>query len=208
MFFRIIKKTAAVAFWVVIWQLIAVKIALPLILPGPGLVIKRISELVMTPEFWDIVTHSLWRITLGIAVSIVLGVIIGIASARISLVNLLLSPILSLIKATPVASFILLAILWMDSNILPSFISVLIVIPVVVSNISAGIKSTDKELGQVAKVFGFSFFKKVRRLYIPAVYPYFMSSLRSSLGLAWKAGVAAEVLTVPDLSIGKMKRIE
>ena len=111
---------------------------------------------------------------------------------------------MSLVKATPVASFIMLALLWLDRDVLPVFISVLIVVPVVLSNTLAGIKAVDKDLLEVAEVFCFPYGRKLKRLYIPSVYPYFMSALRSSLGLAWKAGIAAEVLAVPALSIGKM----
>jgi NitT/TauT family transport system permease protein len=111
---------------------------------------------------------------------------------------------MSVVKATPVASFIMLALLWIDRDILPAFISVLMVLPVVVSNVYTGIKSTDKNLYEVTKVFRFGFYKKLRFLYFPTVRPYFLSACRSSLGLAWKAGIAAEVLAVPVLSIGKM----
>ena len=52
--------------------------------------------------------------------------------------------------------------------------------------------------------FRFPPFRRLRRVWVPSVLPSFLAACRSTLGLAWKAGVAAEVLTVPVRSIGKM----
>lgn len=204
MLVKAIKKIAAVAFWIAIWQLLAIIINKPLLVPSPVSVLLRLAGLCLTTDFWLSVSLSFVRITAGIAMSLIIGTILGIVTAKSEFVNLLVSPILSLVKATPVASFIMLALLWLDRDSLPIFITVLIVVPVVCSNVFAGIKSVDKSLVEVTQVFKFSFWKTLRRLYIPSVYPYFMSACRSSLGLAWKAGIAAEVLAVPALSIGKM----
>ena len=204
MFKKLIKKTAAVLFWLAIWTVAAYLVSKPLLLPSPFAVAKRAFELCGEVFFWQSVGLSLVRIVTGILFSLIAGVIIGIACATSELVNVLIRPIMSVVKATPVASFIMLALLWIDRDILPAFISVLMVVPVVVSNVYTGIKSTDKNLYEVTKVFRFGFYKKLRFLYFPTVRPYFLSACRSSLGLAWKAGIAAEVLAVPVLSIGKM----
>ena len=128
----------------------------------------------------------------------------AVVCCRFSLARAVIAPAINIVKATPVASFIMLALLWLDRNILPIFITVLIALPVVHSNVSGGIFAIDRGLLQVCRSFGFGFWKKIRILYIPSVFPYFLSACRSSLGLAWKAGVAAEVLAVPAVSIGKM----
>lgn len=186
------------------WQIISYFVASPLLLPGPYLVLKRLAELCGTLRFWHIACVSLLRILAGIAAALVLGVIAAVLSSRYRLANALIAPAVNIIKATPVASFIMLALLWINRDILPAFITVLIALPVVFSNVSAGISTINRGLVQVAYCFGFSAVKKIRRLYIPSVFPYFLSACRSCLGLAWKAGVAAEVLAVPAVSIGKM----
>ena len=204
MFKELIKKTAAVIFWILIWWLLAVIVAKPLLLPDPVCTAVRLFELAITTEFWLIVLMSLARITVGIVASILIGVVLGILCAKSEIANHLISPVMSLVKATPVASFIMLALLWLSRDVLPIFISVLIVVPVVVSNIQTGVLSVDKKYLEVAYVFRFSLKRKLKRIYVPMVYPYFISACKSSLGLAWKAGIAAEVLAVPVLSIGKM----
>ena len=111
---------------------------------------------------------------------------------------------MTLVKSTPVASFIILALIWLGRGILPAFISGLMVLPVVWANVSAGIAAQDPQLLELAKVYSFPRERVLRRITIPTVLPYFRSALSSALGLGWKAGIAAEVLTVPQNSIGKM----
>jgi NitT/TauT family transport system permease protein len=90
----------------------------------------------------------------------------------------------------------------MSRNVLPAFITVLLVLPIIWTNISSGIRSTQRELLEVTKVYKFSPLTKLTKLYIPTVLPYFLAACRSSLGMAWKAGVAAEVLCTPTSAIG------
>ena len=111
---------------------------------------------------------------------------------------------MTLVKSTPVASFIILALIWIGRGILPAFISGLMVLPVVWANVSAGIAAQDPHLLELAQVYGFPRVRVFRRITVPTVLPYFRSALSSALGLGWKAGIAAEVLTVPQNSIGKM----
>lgn len=115
----------------------------------------------------------------------------------------LFSPILTAVKSTPVASFIILAALWFELNVIPVFITTLIVVPIVHANVTEGIHSVDKNLVEVSTVYRFSVGKKILRLYVPSIAPYFMAASKSSLGMAWKAGIAAEVLAIPEHSIGK-----
>ena len=201
---KLIVNLISALFWLAVWQAASIAVASPLLLPGPVSVAKRLVDLSGTSQFWQTAGISLLRILLGIFAALVLGVLTAVVCCRFSLARAVIAPAINIVKATPVASFIMLALLWLDRNILPIFITVLIALPVVHSNVSGGIFAIDRGLLQVCRSFGFGFWKKIRILYIPSVFPYFLSACRSSLGLAWKAGVAAEVLAVPAVSIGKM----
>jgi len=200
----IFKNLIVLIFWLAVWHLLAVAIANPLLLPTPLSVVAHTGELMLTAVFWRTVALSLGRILLGVVCATVLGCILAVLTSSSRAAHSLFSPLITVIKSTPVASFIILLILWVGRDILPSIIVVLMALPVVWSNLSAGIATTDRQLLQMAKVFRFTLWKKLRRVYIPSVMPHFLSACRSCLGLAWKAGVAAEVLTVPAVSIGKM----
>lgn len=200
-----IFKTLGVAvFWLLVWETLAKLVNKELLLPAPVAVLRRFIELALTAEFWGMIALTLLRIACGVLAALVLGTLLAALTERSSLADRLLRPLLTVIKSTPVASFIILALLWMGRDILPGFISALMVLPVVWANVGAGVRETDRELLEVARVFRFSRKQLLRRVYVPSVLPHFLSACKSSIGLGWKAGVAAEVLTVPARSIGRM----
>lgn len=173
-----------------------------LLLPDPVSVFSRVGELIITADFWLIVLNSVKNILFGLILGFVLGTITAILTVNIKAIEIILKPLISIIKITPVASFILLLILWMNRIDVPSFISVLMVFPIVWANVSQGIQSTDKKLKDVSRVFKLSFLKKIIYLYIPSVLPSALAALMSSIGLAWKAGISAEILALPHDTIG------
>ena len=197
-----LKYVFAVLFWVLIWLLAAKSVNTDLLLPSPDTVIRRLFELLSGGEIYVILISSLCRVLFGIVAGIALGILFAVLTFVIKPLEILLSPLFSIIKATPVASFIMLALLWIDNSLLPSFITFLIVFPLAWASISEGIKSAPKGLLEIAQVYNMSHFERIAHVYIPHLIPFFVSTAKSALGLAWKAGIAAEVLAVPRNAIG------
>ena len=200
----VLVSLAVLLFWIAVWALAAGLVNSELLLPGPGLVLRRFLSLAGTSAFWLTVGTSILRVMAGILSAVVLGILLAVLTENSALCKALLSPVMVLIRSTPVASFIILALIWLGRGILPAFISALMVLPVIWANVSAGIAAQDPLLLEMARVYGFSRRRVLRRITLPSVLPYFRSALSSALGLGWKAGIAAEVLTVPQPSIGKM----
>ena len=198
------KTLLAALFWLVLWQLLSAAVGSALLLPAPLAVVRRLFELMGTEEFWRTVLLSLLRISAGIVSAVILGIAAAVLTCRFSLLETLLSPVISVIKTTPVASFVILVLIWLQRDYVPVLISALMAFPIVWSNVSAGIKNTDLSFLELARVYDFSFIKTARSIYFPSVLPYFRSACSSALGFGWKAGIAAEVLTVPGVSIGRM----
>lgn len=196
------KVFGVTLFWLAVWTFISFQINSKLLFPAPLDVLKALAELSLTSDFWITAAHSLLRVVSGILISIVIGSVLAVITELSSILRAVLSPALGIIKATPVASFIILALLWIDRNTLPLYITALIVVPIVWSNVSEGIRSVDKELVAVCKIYKFSPTKKITKLYVPSVAPFFMAACKSSLGMAWKAGISAEVLSTPKYAIG------
>ena len=171
---KMAKSLGALAFWLGVWALLAWIVDRELLLPRPVTVARRLAALVVTA-----------------------------GTSRYRFLDAVLSPLLSVIRSTPVASFILLVLIWVGRDILPCVIVFLMVLPVVWGNVSTGVAATDRQLLEMARVYRFGRWQTVRRVYAPSVGPYLLSACHTSLGLAWKAGVAAEVLTVPALSVGR-----
>lgn len=199
-----IRKVLTVLFWFGVWAGLAAAVQAPLLLPSPTAVFVRLFSLVQQSDFWKIIGLSIFRIMMGVLCAILLGIILSILTCKFQLLETLLSPLLTVIKATPIASFIILILIWIGRERVPAVITGLIVLPVVWNNVSAGIRGMDRDLLEMAALYHLPSGVKLRRIYVPSVMPYFLSAIKTAIGIGWKAGIAAEVLTVPAHSIGKM----
>jgi NitT/TauT family transport system permease protein len=83
------------------------------------------------------------------------------------------------------------------------FIVFLMVMPIIWANLVEGIRKTDRQLLEMARLFKMNRWRRIRLIYLPSISPFLISAVSTSLGLGWKAGIAAEVLSTPDLSLGK-----
>ncbi len=200
---RITRKIAAGAVWLLVWQLCWLAVGQDVLLPSPAGVARRLGQLVCTLPFWQQVGLSLLRILTGYLLALALGAALGALTARSRLADCLLSPALRTVRAIPVASFIILLFVLMSKEHIPTVTSFLMVLPVVWANVDQGVRETDPALLEMARVFRLSPGRVFRHIRLPAVMPFFLAAARTGMGLAWKAGVAAEVLAAPRLGIGR-----
>ena len=203
---RIFKGLLVAAFWIGLWQAAYLVVGQEVLVVSPFAVVKRIVTLGGTFEFWVNTAVSIVRVLAGFGLGTLLGVFLAVFACAFPFIRDFIKPFVAIINSTPVASFILLALVWLKTDTIPMFATFLVVVPIVFSNISEGIFKTDRKLLEMAKVYKFGTLKTVRLIYIPSVLPYFVSAFTASLGMAWKAGVAAEVLSIPKYSIGSRLR--
>ncbi len=199
---RLAKGIAVAIFWVCVWEAASLIVGKEILLPSPFRVLVRLGSLLGTKSFYHTVAASLCRIAAGYISGIVLGIFFAVLTFRSRAAKSLLSPMFTVIKATPVASIIILALVWIGKEYVPVLTAILMVVPVIWANVSAGLEGVSRELWEVTKVYRFSMIKKIKILYIPSILPLFTANAKTALGLAWKAGVAAEVLCTPKFSIG------
>ena len=203
---KILKKIGrallVAAFWLGVWAIAAYRFGKPLLFPSPLSVLETLGKLLQTKEFYIITASSIGNILFGTIGAIVSACVLVIVTARIRFIRELIHPIMAVVKATPVASFIILMLLFLGPVKVPAFITFLIVLPIVWTNLDQGIASIDPQLVEVAKMYRFSFGKRLRVLVFPSLKPYFLSACKTSIGLAWKAGVAAEIIAMPRGTIG------
>lgn len=200
---RITRKIAAGAVWLLVWQLCWLAVGQDVLLPSPAGVARRLGQMVCTLPFWQQVGLSLLRILTGYLLALALGAALGALTARSRLADCLLSPALRTVRAIPVASFIILLFVLMSKEHIPTVTSFLMVLPVVWANVDQGVRETDPALLEMARVFRLPPGRVFRHIRLPAVMPFFLAAARTGMGLAWKAGVAAEVLAAPRLGIGR-----
>ena len=197
------------AFWLGAWQLGALLLERhlegrgnELLLPYPATVAAALWELAGTPSFWATVAVTLGRVWAGLLGGVLLGCLLAGLSCASPWAYRLLAPPIRVVRATPVASFILLVLLWTGRGRVPAVIAGLMVLPVVWENLVRGIRSTDPQLLELARAYRFSRGKTVSLIYLPSLRPHFLSALTTSMGLAWKSGVAAEAICWPRPGIG------
>ena len=200
--FNLLKKLLVLAIWIGIWFFAAFAVNKEVVLPSPAAVFRKLISLAAAKEYYLAIAFSVLRIFAGLLSGVVLGVLLGILCAAFSPADEFISPALSVVRATPVASFIILALVLMDKAFIPVLIAMLMVLPVIFGNIKTGIKNTDRKLLEMAQFFKVGRRAVITKIYMPQVAPYFFSGLKTCLGLAWKAGVAAEVLCYTKRSIG------
>ncbi len=195
-------RLGAVAVWLLLWQLASMAVGLPLLLPSPLAVLLRLGQLCTGADFWLTVASSLLRILLGFLLGVLFGTALAGLCWRFRLIDALARPLLGVLKSTPVASFIILALVWVKTSWLATVISFIMVLPLIYANVREGIDSADRQLLEMAQVFRLSRRKTFRYCYLPAILPFFLSAISSALGFAWKSGIAAEVLGRPARAIG------
>lgn len=202
--FRFLRSLMVAAFWLIVWSVICwlANRNLLLALPYPWDVASALWRLIGESRFWFVVGISLMRVIVGFVSAALFGVLLAMLTTRFEIAHALISPILSIVRAAPVASFIFVAFLWIRSENMPVFIAFLMVLPLVWENVRQGVIQTDTKLLEMAQVFQLNRYQRFWHIRLPAVRPYLRSALTTGFGFAWKAGIAAEILCWPSNSIG------
>lgn len=198
-----IKKTGIIIFWLLVWEFISLLLSNEIILVGPTKVIRALLTQMLLPDFWKTILLSSGKISLGFLLAFTAGIFIGGVAFRFSFLEKLLEPVIVFFKSVPVASFVILALIWVGSRNLSILIAFLVVFPIIYISTLSGLRNADPKLLEMAKVFRIPVRKKLLYLYCPALLPYLESSCHIALGMCWKSGIAAEVIGVPDHSIGE-----
>lgn len=196
-------KILAALFALLVWQLAAMTVNLKILLVSPIEVAVRLTTIWKTEGFFDSIWFSFYHIAGGFFIALVLGVALAALAGRFEWVETLLWPFLITVKTVPVASFVVICLIWLSADNLSVFISFLIVLPVVYSNVLEGIKSEDMGMLEVGTVFRMPFMRRLAYIHLPQLKPFILSACSTALGMAWKAGVAAEIIGTSDGSIGK-----
>ena len=197
------RKILIVIFWLAVWHGLALWVDNPILLVTPTQALWRLWELLPRADFWCSVGASLLRISGGFFLGTALGLFLAGASYKSRLLEEVLSPVMTLLKAIPVASFAVILLIWWGSSALAAAISFLVVFPNLYVQTLEGLRAADQKLLEMGRVFGLPFWNRFFYIYRPALKPFVYGAMKISLGMSWKSGVAAEVIGIPDFSIGE-----
>ncbi len=201
---RKVQGALAVVFWLIVWHAASAAVASPLILVSPLDALKTLCALAVTPAFWRTVAGSGARILAGFFGALAAGALLAVLAAAAPAVCALLRPLMVTVKSIPVASFTILALLWLRSAAqLAVLVSFLMAVPIVYTNLLEGFLAADRSLVQMARVFRLPAARTARYIYLPAVMPHLRAAVSVSIGLCWKSGVAAELIGITSGSLGE-----
>ncbi len=198
------ERIAAIIVAILLWQLLAMKLDQKLLLATPVDVAKTLGGLVKSQEFYSAIAYSMGRILFGLLIGAAVGTACALLAGRWHFMEVLFWPYFSAMKATPVASVVILCLVWLSSRRLSVFIVFLVVTPVIYTNILAGIKNLDLKMKDMARVFGINGLRRLLYVYLPELKTYIIAAFALATGMAFKAGIAAEVIGTPGGSVGKM----
>lgn len=198
----LLSRAGVLVFYLALWAVLAQLIGQPLLLPGPACVAKRLLTLLPQGEFYLSLAATLTRTLLAYLLGIAAAVLLGALCVRLRAAEVLLSPLLSAIRATPVTSFIVLALVWLSSPRVPVLTGFLMTLPVVYSALVQAVRAIDPKLLEMARMYRLGAKKMLLHIYMPSVLPAVTQSCLAAIGLCWKAVVAAEVIGVPKLAVG------
>jgi len=198
---RFLRKLMPLAFWLAVWAVAYRAVGKDLLLASPVSVAQRFS-FVTEGFFWQCVGMSLWRTGAAYGIGVVVACVLALVCHASRLMDELISPALAVVRATPVASFIILALVWLSAGTVPILAGVLMVVPVVFANVREGLQAVDPKLIEMGRMFGWNRWKRLRHIAVPSVLPTFVAACESCVGLCFKATIAAEVIGVPKNAIG------
>lgn len=201
---KVVVSLAIIAFWLGLWQALALVVGSEFLLPGIPSTLKALQAVLCESKFYISLLFTLLRVLGGFAISVLIGSLLAFLSYRYNLVYKFFSPLISVMKSTPVASFAILLWFALGGDAHTVVISFLMVMPIIFQNVYDGFKAINKELSEACDVFEFSFKKRMKLLVLPSVFAYFIPAVITGISFAWKAGIAAEIIGYTKNSIGEL----
>lgn len=196
-------RLGALVFWLAIWQVAAVSINQDIVLTSPIQTIQTLFSLVQQREFWVSIGLSLLRIFAGGVLAFTVGSLLAFLSFKYKPIKILFEPLISTIKSIPVASFVILLLIWVRTPYLSISISFLMALPIIYIAVLEGLLGTDQQLIEMADVYQIYGWRRIKAIYLSQLMPSLKTATSLAMGFCWKSGIAAEVIGLPAFSIGE-----
>lgn len=200
---KIFRKVLVLGFWLILWQILSVIISEEILLVSPLSAFKKLIELMGTRAYWLAIFSTLYKIALGLIISVAVGIILSVLSFLSPLFRELIYPLISFLRSIPVASFVIFLLVWINSSYLSIYIAFFMGMPIIFENVYIGIISVDKKLVEMADSFNVEWKKRFNYVYKVKVMPHLRAGIMTASGLIFKAGIAAEIIGMQRNSIGE-----
>lgn len=200
---RIVLTCLSILLIPVVWQLLSWQMAQPQLIPSFPDLIRALLRLVYTPGFLVSIGTTCLRACVGLLLSLAAASITAFLLNRSEGIRLLFMPWLSLLRSVPVISFILLALIFLNQEMIPLLIAFLTMYPLLTENLLKGLMNRRDSWKMLARQFHLNAWNRLFQINYPQLKPYLFSGLASAVGFGWRAIIMGEVLSQCVDGIGK-----
>ncbi len=198
-----LRFALSVLIWLALWQVVAALANQPLLLPGPWQTLVAFVGLAGSGTFWATVGASFATIAIAFIGAFLVALVLGALAASHPVLADLIHPLALVVKATPVACIVVVLLLWLGAEGVPVAAVALVVFPAYYFSTLEGVRQVDPGLADALRVMGVG----PGRLWLahtwPSVVPYLVATSKNAVGMAWKAGVAAELISMALNTLGE-----
>ena len=190
------KKIAFYTGIIVVWQIVfSLNIWSVHIFPSPVQVAQDLTYGVADGSLIFAIATSMWRLVVGLIISIAGGITLGIFMARIESVNQTIGSLVLGLQSVPSVAWVPLALLWFgltDAGII--FVTVASSLFAVTINTYSGMKNVPTSYIAAARNMGASGVQLITHVMLPAAFPYLISGFKQGWAFAWRGVIGAEII--------------
>jgi len=197
--FLLLSFSIIIAVW---WVLAETRFKQTGIIPTPINTLRIIGEEMQKDSFFKAIFSTLERSFISFVISFFMGSVLAALAHFKKFIGTMLNPFIVLFRSMPTMALVLILLLAVGSDMLPTVVAFLVVFPLCYENMRVAITETDKKLITMAKVFKIPKWRQFTGIYIPAILPFVFSSIIAGFGLNIIVVISAEVMGLPSMSIG------
>jgi NitT/TauT family transport system permease protein len=186
----------------VIWEGLSSQYSALGVVPPPLATLAYIRAEAGKAVFWEAIGNTLSRSLVSFFISFAAAALLAAAAHLRRGIKLAVAPLITVCRAMPTTAVILILLLCINSRYVPVAVAFLIVFPLCYENLFYALETVDRQLLDMAAVFRIPPSRRLSGIYLPAVIPAALSSIRAGAGLNIKVVIAAEILGLPSVSIG------
>lgn len=189
--------------WIV-WLIAAAAVKNEYLIAPVGSSVKQFFMLFAEPFFWRAIGHTLARTVVAFLISFVLALGCACLAVAFKPFAAFMRPVTALFRTLPTMAVLLLILVWLTPRTAPVAVAMLVLFPMIYTQLSEGIAGVDGELLQMAKVYQIPLHRRLTGIYLPHLAPIALEQTGAGLSFGLKLIISAEVMASTRTALGGM----
>ena len=200
--FNIILSLSAFALMWIIWLIAYYSVKNDYVIPSISDTAASFGNCIISGSFWLAFLNTFLRTILSFAISFVLSVALVAIGVIFKAFNSFIKPFMAVLRTLPTLAVILILLFWTSPAVAPIIVTVLVLFPVIYSQLTAAVNGIDEGIIEMAKVYNVSKSERLTRIFLPMISPAVLSQTGANISLGIKVMISAEVLAGTYKSLG------